>query len=72
MSDELLKSGCAKNPAADVFSLGQSFNDLAASPVWNLPCEGDRWHHEIRRGVHGHPDLPTSRSESLVKLTKSR
>jgi serine/threonine protein kinase len=66
MPSEVLLSSCEKHPSADVFSLGLALYELAASPMWLLPREGDRW-HEIRSGTH-RPDLPPSRSESLVKL----
>ena len=69
MANELLLSSCAKHPTADIFSLGLALYELAASPFWSLPREGDRW-HEIRSGSH-RPDLPRSRSENLVKLIQS-
>ena len=37
--------------------------------MWLLPREGDRW-HEIRSEAHS-PDLPSSRSENLVKLIRA-
>ena len=69
MANELLLSSCAKHATADIFSLGLALYELAASPFWSLPREGDRW-HEIRSGSH-RPDLPPGRSESLVKLIQS-
>ncbi|KAL9183195.1 hypothetical protein ACHAXT_004982 [Thalassiosira profunda] len=66
MGAELLTSSCAKHPGADIFSLGVALYELAASPEWTLPREGDRW-HELRSGTH-RPDLPPSRSAGLVNL----
>jgi len=68
MPNELLGSSVAKHPGADIFSLGLALYELAAGPNWSLPREGDRW-HEIRSGTH-RPELPRSRSESLVKLIR--
>ncbi len=62
-------SSCEKHPSADIFSLGLALYELAASPSWSLPREGDRW-HEIRSGTHS-PDLPSSRSENLAKLIQA-
>jgi len=71
MPSELLLSSCAKHPSADVFSLGLALYELAASPNWSLPREGDQW-HEIRSGVHSDTDfLPPNRSASLVKLVQA-
>lgn len=69
MPNELLLSSCAKHPGADIFSLGMALYELSASPNWSLPREGDRW-HEIRSGAHS-PDLPQSRSTSLVSLIRA-
>ncbi len=69
MPNELLLSYCEKHPSADIFSLGIALYELAASPLWLLPREGDRW-HEIRSEAHS-PDLPSSRSENLVKLIRA-
>jgi serine/threonine protein kinase len=69
MPNELLLSSCEKHSSADIFSLGISLYELAASPMWSLPREGDRW-HEIRSDSHS-PDLPTSRSDNLVKLIQA-
>lgn len=68
MPNELLSS-CEKQPSADIFSLGITLYELAASPVWFIPREGDRW-HEIRSEAHS-PNLPSSRSENLVKLIRA-
>jgi serine/threonine protein kinase len=65
MANELLSSSL-KHPGADIFSLGLTLYELAASATWALPREGDRWHN-LRSGSHT-PDLPTARNESLVKL----
>jgi serine/threonine protein kinase len=69
MPSEVLLSSCEKHPSADIFCLGLALYELAASPSWLLPREGDRW-HEIRSGTH-RPDLPRSRSESLLKLIQA-
>jgi serine/threonine protein kinase len=69
MPNELLLSSCEKHPSADIFSLGIALYELAASSMWSLPREGDRW-HEIRSEAHS-PDLPSSRSENLVKLIRA-
>ena len=69
MPSEVLLSSCEKHPSADVFSLGLALYELAASPLWSLPREGDRW-HEIRSGTHI-PDLPPIRSESLLHLIRA-
>ncbi|KAL3827630.1 hypothetical protein ACHAXA_000503 [Cyclostephanos tholiformis] len=69
MPNELLLSSCEKHPSADIFSLGIALYELAASPIWSLPREGDRW-HEIRSDSHS-PDLPSSRSDNLVKLIRA-
>jgi len=68
MPTELLSSSCVKHPSADVFSLGITLHELAASPRWTLPQEGDRW-HELRRG--GDLDLPPARSAGLTRLVKA-
>ncbi|EED87210.1 hypothetical protein THAPSDRAFT_263755, partial [Thalassiosira pseudonana CCMP1335] len=65
MPNELL-STCVKHPGADIFSLGLTLYEIAASVDWTVPREGDRW-HELRRGSHV-PEIPTSRSDSLGKL----
>ena len=65
MANELLSSSL-KHPGADIFSLGLTLYELAASSTWVLPREGDRW-HDLRSGSHT-PELPTTRNESLVKL----
>jgi serine/threonine protein kinase len=65
MANELLSSSL-KHPGADIFSLGLTLYELAASATWALPREGDRW-HDLRSGSHT-PDLPTARNGSLVKL----
>ena len=65
MANELLSSSL-KHPGADIFSLGLTLHELAASASWTVPREGDRW-HDLRSG----PDtleLPTTRTESLVAL----
>jgi serine/threonine protein kinase len=65
MANELLSSS-SRHPGADIFSLGLTLYELAASATWALPREGDRW-HDLRSGSHT-PDLPATRNESLVKL----
>ncbi len=69
MPNELLLSSCEKHSSADIFSLGIALYELAASPMWSLPREGDRW-HEIRSDSHS-PDLPSSRSDNLVQLIQA-
>ncbi len=69
MPSEVLLSSCEKHPSADIFSLGLALYELAASPSWLLPREGDRW-HEIRSGTHW-PDLPRRRSANLLKLIQA-
>ncbi|KAL3800440.1 hypothetical protein HJC23_011677 [Cyclotella cryptica] len=68
MPSELLSS-CVKHPGADIFSLGLTLYEMAAAASWNLPPEGKRW-HELREESHI-PDLPASRSQSLVMLIRS-
>ena len=68
MPNELLSS-CEKHRSADVFSLGITLYELAASPMWSIPPEGERW-HEIRSEAH-RPDLPSSRNDNLVKLIRA-
>ena len=69
MPNELLTTySCAKHPSADIFSLGMALYEIAASPNWTLPREGDRW-HELRSGTHT-PDLPSRRSASLIRLIR--
>ncbi|KAL7493887.1 hypothetical protein ACHAWT_006411 [Skeletonema menzelii] len=67
MANELLSSS-SKHPGADIFSLGLTLHELAASATWTLPREGDRW-HDLRSGSET-LELPTSRTESLVTLVK--
>ena len=68
MPNELL-STCVKHPGADIFSLGVTLYELAASATWSLPREGARW-HDLRSGLHI-PELPKRRSESLVQLIQA-
>ena len=68
MANELLSSSL-KHPGADIFSLGLTLYELAASATWVLPLEGDRW-HDLRSGSHI-PELPSTRNESLVKLIQA-
>jgi serine/threonine protein kinase len=68
MPNELLLS-CEKHPSADIFSLGITMYELAASPMWSIPTEGERW-HEIRSEAH-RPDLPSCRNENLVQLIRA-
>ncbi|KAL7454385.1 hypothetical protein ACHAWC_006027 [Mediolabrus comicus] len=65
MANELLSSSL-KHPGADIFSLGLTLYELAASATWALPREGDRW-HDLRSASHT-PELPSTRNETLVKL----
>jgi len=68
MPAELLGTGVAKHPGADIFSLGLALYELSAGPGWSLPREGDRW-HELRSGAHV-PELPRGRSDGLVRLIR--
>ena len=68
MPKELLSS-CAKHPGADIFSLGVTLYEMAASVSWSLPREGDCW-QDLRSGSHI-PNIPTSRSKSLLVLIQS-
>jgi len=71
MPNELLVSSCSKHPSADIFSLGLALYELASSPMWSLPREGEKW-HEIRSGRHSDTEfLPPFRSASLVKLIQA-
>mmetsp|Transcript_26503 Transcript_26503/g.33945 ORF Transcript_26503/g.33945 Transcript_26503/m.33945 type:complete len:155 (-) Transcript_26503:48-512(-) len=65
MANELLSSSL-KHPGADIFSLGLTLHELAASTTWTLPREGDRW-HDLRSGSDT-LELPTTCTESLVSL----
>ena len=65
MANELLSS-CPKHAAADIFSMGLTLYELASSPTWALPREGERW-HDIRSGIH-RPALHPNRSDALVNL----
>ena len=65
MANELLSSSL-KHPGADIFSLGLTLHELAASTTWTLPREGDRW-HDLRSGSDT-LELPTTRTETLVSL----
>ncbi|KAL7520755.1 hypothetical protein ACHAWX_005464 [Stephanocyclus meneghinianus] len=68
MPSELLSSS-VKHPGADIFSLGLTLYEMAAAVSWSPPPEGKRW-HDLRDGSHN-PDLPASRSQSLVLLIRS-
>lgn len=68
MPSELLAS-CAKHPGADIFSLGLTLYELAATASWTLPREGERW-HDLRSGSHI-PNIPACRSKSLIALIQS-
>lgn len=67
MANELLSSS-SKHPGADIFSLGLTLHELAASATWTLPREGDRWHN-LRSGSEN-LEIPSSRTESLITLIK--
>lgn len=68
MPHELLSSW-KKHPGADIFSLGLTLYELAASCSFVLPSEGPRW-HAIRKGAQS-LDIPDRRSHNLVSTIKS-
>ena len=68
MPKELLSS-CAKHPGADIFSLGVTLYEMAASVSWSVPREGNCW-QDLRSGSHI-PNIPSSRSDSLLILIQS-
>jgi len=67
MAPELLSSSI-KHPSADLFSLGLTLYELAASVSWELPVEGPRW-HEVRSGSHL-PEIDNSRSPELGRMVQ--
>jgi len=68
MPQELLSTS-VKDPSGDIFSLGLTMYELSSSGTWTLPTEGIRW-SDVRNGAHV-PELPPSRSKSLISLIQS-
>lgn len=67
MPGELLENP-KKDPKGDIFSLGITLYELAASGNWVIPREGYRWLN-IRDASHI-PDVPKSRGSEMINLIK--
>lgn len=67
MPGELLDNP-KKDPKGDIFSLGVTLYELAASGNWIVPREGYRWLN-IRDASHI-PEIPKSRGSIMINLIK--
>jgi Protein kinase domain. len=67
MPGELLENP-KKDPKGDIFSLGITLYELAASGNWVIPREGHRWLN-IRDASHL-PDVPKERGSVMINLIR--